>query len=252
MRIFSIHLGTTIAIKSLHEKLGLRPVLKDPFVSECGKGKYVVVFKYGVVCFWNMEDGEINDYIRQISPFVKGIIENKPEDEVHVHPGRGANRVDAEGGIFLDSVNKETVALVSMALGRSLAFELFENEVEKILDDFSGVIDMFRKRSYFNFISARSLLKKVALAMEIKHSAVSKMALLDKPDFIWEDTALDKFYYEISGEYELEDRYDILKEKIAMLFENVEFILELISNRRSEILELIIIFLILIEILLYF
>lgn len=250
MEVRALHLGQKINLRLLQEKLSLRPGFKDPFVVEYSNGKFVVVLKYGVAVFWGFSDGDINEFLGQISPFIVDKFKVPGEEFSEISIQAQEDEVK-ENKIYLKGVNIKKVALISLILGRSVALENFEEQVNKALSDFEEVIDSFAK-SGKSKLTTRSLLKKVGLAMKIQYSAVNQMAMLDRPDITWEDGGLDVFYNELAEEFEIEDRYVILNEKLKMLFRNVEFIVDMLDARRGTLMELIIIILILIEIVLAF
>lgn len=250
MEVKALHLGQKIVLRSLQEKLSLRPSFKDPFVVEYTNGKYVVVFKYGVVVFWGFTDGEINEFLTRISPFVTDRFKVANEEFTDITIDAKEDEVK-DNKITLDGLSPKKVALISLILGRSVALENFEEQVNSALSDFEVVIDGFANSGRTK-LSTRHLLKKVGLAMKIQYSAVNQMAMLDKPDITWENGGLDVFYNELAEEFEIDDRYVILNEKLKMLFRNVEFILDMLDGRRGLILEVVIVVLILIEVVLAF
>ncbi len=246
MRVSAIHLGKQILVKAMQAKLDFKASHKDPLVIEYSKSKFIIVFKYGVVVFWGINPGDANKFLMSVSPFVVDHFDKKLEEELTLKNGRKID--DIRGNeIHLSSIDVEKVALVSMILARSLALESFEQQVENILKDFENVVNHFTEKGRIGF-SAKYLLKKVGMAMSLQHSAVSQLALLDKPDLTWNDIELDRIYNRLEEEFELDDRYEIATEKLKILFHNVEFILDLLAERRGVILELIVIFLILIEV----
>lgn len=250
MEVRALHLGQKINLRLLQEKLSLRPSFKEPFVVEYSNGKYVVILKYGVVVFWGFADGDINELLGQIAPFISDRFNVPGEEFTDISVQASTDEVK-QNKICLNGVNSKKVALISLILGRSVALENFEEQVNKALSEFEEVIDSFASSGKTK-LSTKSLLKRVGLAMKIQYNAVNQMAMLDRPDMTWEDGKLDIFYNELAEEFEIEDRYVILNEKLKMLFRNVEFILDMLDTRRGTLMELIIILLILIEIVLAF
>lgn len=249
MRVSAIHLGKQISIKAMHSKLDFKASYQEPLLIQYSKASFIVVFKYGVVVFWGIKPGEVNKFLLTVSPFVVDHFDKKFEEELTLKVGKQVDEIKAHE-IHLSYLSVEKVALASMILARSLALESFEQQVENILKDFELVVNHFTEKGRIGF-SGKYLLKKVGIAMSLQHSAVSQLALLDKPDLTWDDIELDRLYNRLEEEFELDDRYQIAAEKLKMLFHNVEFILNLLSERRGVVMELIIIFLILIEVLFF-
>ncbi|HCW32450.1 MAG: hypothetical protein UT36_C0013G0023 [Candidatus Peregrinibacteria bacterium GW2011_GWF2_39_17] len=250
MIVQAIHVGKRINIRGLLADLKFNFKLRDPLVIEYPKkGRFVVILKYGVVVFWGFSLDEIQSFLLQISNSILEPLAHPSRDEVSVLLKCKRDKITLNM-IKLGPLSIERVAVLSIILARSVVLDYFEKEVEKILDEFDSVIQSFSQKGRTSF-SSRMLLQKVGAAMKIQHLTVSQMAMLDKPDLTWDDPALDRFYHLLEEEYEIEDRYSVLSQKIKGLFHNVEFILNFLDARRSVVLEIIIILLIFIEIVLF-
>lgn len=249
MQVRAIRVGQRIDTRKMQNEIGFRVSLKEPMVVEYAKNKYIVFFRYGVVVFWNCSDGETNEILSNLSPFIVGNVEVKEEEEVTVKMGKTDEIKNNH--IYVKELSAPRVALVSIVLGRSLVLDYFEGEVGSVVKEFDKVVNGFAENGRSN-LPTRALLKKVGTAMSIQHTAVNQMAMLDRPEITWEHGSLDEFYTDLVEEYELEDRYDILSDKLKILFRSVEFILGYIESRRNMFLELTIVFLIMIEILIFF
>ena len=249
MKVRAIHFGQRIDLRKLQGSIGLRISFREPLVVEFAKNKFVSFFRYGVVVFWNLGDGEINEVLLKINPFIVEPFQKTVEEAMIVKTGKQKDEIKNEH-IFISDLRVEKVAIMSIVLSRSLVLDYFEREVGKVMNDIGVVINSFALKGKPSF-SSRELLKKVGVAMRIKHVAVNQMAMLDKPDLIWEDKVLDALYSEIAEEYELDERYEILNDKLKMLFTSIEFILSYIDGRRSLFLEITIVFLIVFEIVIF-
>lgn len=249
MLVRAIRLGKKISLRELQKNLRFEVAFKEPFVLEYSSKKFVVIFRYGVVVFWGLQPGDINHFLSRISPYVVDIMENQQEEQVEVKLNAKKDEISPTG-ISFNGSSVEKVAIVSEVLGRSVVLDSFEHEVDNILVSFGDITAGFAAKGKTT-LSSRTLLKKVGEAMSIQHLTVNQMAMLDKPDLTWEDASLNKFYRELADDYEIKDRYSILDDRLQMIFKNIEFILNVIDGRRSLFLEIIIVFLILFEILIF-
>lgn len=250
MKVHVLDLGKTIAVKEFQKKSQLKVLLKEPLVFTIGIQKWIVVLRYGVVAFWNLSKKEEKDWLKFIDPFVVERFERPLEEIVGITKSQ---RLEGtfKGKIYLKSFDAQKIAIVSLILGRSLALERYEIEASKTLIEFDSVMKSFGEKGKTN-LSTKALLKKVGFAMNLQHLTVSQMALLDKPDATWENPQLDALYNDLATDYELEDRHDVLSEKLKLIFHNVQFILDFIDARRSLVLEATIVVLIVLEIVLAF
>lgn len=250
IEVKAIHLGQKIKIKDFLDKYKYRLSSKEPYVLSYPKDKHIALFRYGVIVLWNFKEKDINEFLGQISPFILDPIETEHSETMEIKIG--LHDLEVHGGsIHLKDMAIDKIRLISEILSRSTILEYFEIQVENILTEFGGVVDTFSNTGKTH-LSSRKLLKKVGAAMKIQHLTVGQMAILDKPDLTWDDQALSQFYNELTEEYEIDDRYIVLSEKLKILFHDVEFIFNYIEARRGTLLEIIIILLILAEVILFF
>lgn len=242
-------MGQKISLRALQKDLKFEAALREPFVLKYGAKKFVVIFRYGVMVFWGLDEGDVNHFLSRVSPYIVDIIDNQHEESVNVITSAKKDEITSSG-IRLNGLSVEKVSLISEVLGRSVVLDYFEKEVENIVGSFGDVTAEFSVNGKTK-LSTRKLLREVGSAMNIQHMTVNQMAMLDKPDLTWEDSHLNEFFRELSEEYEIKDRYSILDDRLQMIFRNVEFILNVIETRRSLFLELVIIFLILFEVLIF-
>lgn len=249
MLVKFLKIGEQIRLKDFSRKLRAKSLLKDIFIYEPGKNRFAVIFKYGVVAFWNFTEYSINNFIDKIEPFVDRKTDQICFEEIKVFPNKGEDAILAKG-IALKDLDPRRLAIVSEIIGRSVALDSIEMGLEKMLGEFGEITaDLAAKGRIF--FSTKSLLKKVGFAMDIQHRIVSKMTVLDKPDITWEYGDISEFYSDLADEYEIQERYDVFKQKIEIIFRDIEFIMNYLDARKSFVLEWIIIGLIAIEIILF-
>lgn len=248
MLVQAIRIGSKIEIKKLQKALLFEPTLKEPYVIKYGTDKYLVIFKYGVLVFWGLEQGEINETMIKIADYIDSPLENPNKEEMEIKIA-GKDSISTDH-LELSDIGIEKVAVISEVLSRSVAMEYFEIELENVLKDFGEITKTLSEGGKIN-LSNRALLKKVGFAMNMQHLIVSQLAMLDKPDITWESSSLDEFYNDLSEEYEIEERYTTLSKKLEIIFRDIEFIMNFLDTRRGFFMELIIILLIAVEIVIF-
>ena len=96
----------------------------------------------------------------------------------------------------------------------------------------------------------RQLHKFIGEAVGTRNEALTVLHLLDKPDAMWDDPALDRIYADLRAKFDLVDRYAALEAKLRGVQESLELILDVARDRRLFLPEAAIVFLIVLEILL--
>lgn len=249
MQVQAFRIGDKIKIKQLQKALLFTPTMKEPYVIQYAKNKYIVLFKYGVIVFWGLSRGEVNQTMGKIAEYVVSPLDEPNVEEMNIKIAK-KEHISTEH-IHLTELSIEKVAIISEVLSRSVAMDYFEHEVEKVLNGFGDITHGLAERGKIS-LSSKELLQKVGFAMNIQHLVVSQLALLDKPEITWESGNLDRFYNDLSDEYEIKVRYVTLSKKLEIIFRDIEFIMNFLDTRRGFFMELIIIALIAVEIVIFF
>jgi len=250
--IFSCYLGEKIDLKKLQENLKKYPfVTRDsPIILKLALGQYAVLTKFGVVTFWNTPKRLQKEFIQEISPFVEKFEKNCPYfDTLKVFTGKEIEDVKF-GKVYLTKIDKEKVQVISFVISQSVALEKFEKEIEQRIFELEKLILILRLGK-LRALREKELLREIGDILALRQRTISHLSLFDKPETTWERPDLEKLYNKLFYEFELEDRFDILNEKIRFLADHNKLLLDFISTQRGHFLETIIIVLILIELLIF-
>jgi len=249
MLVRALLIGNKIETRKLQKALLFNPALKDPYIINLEKDKYIVVFKYGVVVFWGLVQDEIDQVMVKINDYVDTPIHMQKNEEIEVTIGTSEDKIKTSH-LDITELSIEKIAIISEVLSKSVALEHFEEEVEEVLDLFGVIINGVSKGEKIK-LSNKALLKKVGFAMNIQHLIISQLAILDKPALTWDSAKLDVFHSNLTEEYEIDERYSTLSKKLEVIFRNIDFIMNFLDSRRGFYMELIIIALIALEVVLF-
>jgi len=213
-------------------------------------GEYAVLNKFGVVTFWNASKKIRYEFIKEISPFVAGFdSQNLYFETLKVVLGKEIEDVKF-GRVYLNSLDKEKIQVISLVIAQSVALERYEKEIEQRVAELEKLIFVL-KSGRLKGVSERDILREIGDILAVRQRTISSLSLFDKPDTTWERVELEKLYNKLFFEFELADRIDILNEKMKFLADHDRFLLNLVSNRRGHFLEMVVIILILIEIIIF-
>jgi uncharacterized Rmd1/YagE family protein len=250
--LLCLYLGDSIELKKLQENLKKYPYItrEHPIVLKLATGQYAVLTKFGTVTFWNVPKGTRNELIKEISPFVENFDQNYPYlDTLKVFTGKEIEDVRF-GKVYLMKIDKEKVQIISFVLSQSVALERFEKEIEERVLELERVINIL-KSGIWRGLKEKKLLSQIGDILSVRQRTIAHLSLFDKPETTWERPEIERLYNKLYFEFELPDRFDILNEKIKFLSDHNKILLDFISTQRSNFLETIIIFLILVEILIF-
>ncbi len=101
-------------------------------------------------------------------------------------------------------------------------------------------------------LSEKQLLRQIGKVLSVKQTTVAHLSLFDKPEEVWESPDLENLYNRMNAEYELQDRFDILDEKIKYLSDISQMLMSFLAEKQNAFLEKVIIALIAVDIVIWF
>ena len=152
------------------------------------------------------------------------------------------------GGVLtLDRVTPERAGVIAMTVAQSAAMEYYESIVDEMFVKTDNLVERLERRGTVPF-GTRPLHRFIGAAIGTRNEVLSVLHLLDKPDEVWDDPAIDRLYEGLRKEFDLADRFQSLEHKLRSVQEALELVLDVARDRRLVLLELAIVLLILFEI----
>lgn len=152
----------------------------------------------------------------------------------------------AEGMLRLDRLTPARAGIVALTVAQSAAMEYYENLVDDLFVRTRSFVDTLERRGTVPF-TTRPLHRFIGQAITSRSEVLSILHLLDKPDETWDDSAMDRIYKDLRGEFDLGDRYAALEHKLSSIQESLQLLVEVARDRRLLVLELAVVVLILLE-----
>jgi uncharacterized Rmd1/YagE family protein len=153
--------------------------------------------------------------------------------------------------VVLPGLDVRSVELVALAVGQSVGMEYYEDNVDGLVIQIEraarGLADAGRLMD-----KNSELLRLIGRGMATRTQVVHTLSLLDAPALAWDDEALDRLYRDLRVSFAIEDRYSTLDQKLEMIQDNLELMVDLAQHRRSVWLEVAVIALIAVELLVTF
>lgn len=249
----TVYIGESVDLKKVQENVRQYAYLNrdHPLVVRLLKDQYAVLTKFGAVTFWNVPYRLRLDFLKEIRPFVKSKrgAYNYDED-TRVLVGGEATKITFDR-IFLPKLAVEHIKIISYVLSQSVALERYEDEIETSLSEIGTIVENL-KSSGQAMLTEKQLLRQIGNALSVKQTAVAHLSLFDKPEEVWESPELENLYNRMNAEYELQDRFDVLDEKIKYLSDISQMLMNFLAEKRNAFLETIIILLFVVDLTLWF
>ncbi|MBL4933149.1 RMD1 family protein [Clostridium paridis] len=233
-------------------------VLKEQHLSSFNnsENKMVYIYYFGSIVFVNFTEREIDEFIeniRNIPQSIKSMNKDMKYDCIEEYDIVSDKSEEAEMGFEVyntKDIENYHLDMTALVLAKSVALETIENRVSVVLDEVEKII-LSLKKGKVNITGKKSA-SIIGRVLSFKHTTISYIMLLDKPDITWKNQNAEIFFNDIADLFELDERYKVLNAKIQSLLDTTEIFADLSHTRTSTILEIIVILLILIEVIFAF
>lgn len=220
-----------------------------PFAFRSGNEGTVALFRYGVAVFMGLSSLEEAEVLRELDTRVVDPVEAREEETARIEIAPDKDEQILPGGrVVLKVLTTEHVLLIADALATSTILAHDEKNVDKVFD----VMEPLARQLAENGRTPggrRAILRHIGNALLVQQRVSGLVAVLEKPDVLWERPDLERLFTRLEDEYELKERADVLTRKLTVISDTAKAFADIIDTERSLRLEVIIVLLIAFEIL---
>ena len=157
-------------------------------------------------------------------------------------------RQRAENGvIWVQAIDIERLQLIADIMARSVTLAESEANVAEVFDRIEPLATSL-ERGEGKGPKAKELLKHIGGTLRTQHKMVGRVEVEEKPELLWENPQLERFYHRLFEEYELRERHRALEHKLALVTRTAETLLGFLHHHSSLRVEWYIVILIVAEI----
>lgn len=250
VNLISIYLPSDYTANEISEVLNtpFKKGIEATYYAKFEHQRWLFFYQFDVLTFINWNRLQIIDVLERLG------LENSIHFEKHYQYQDYNIEIDPEQStqflvnnqiIRLQTQTTAYLMVAALVVAQSVGLERFEMEVEhhytkgRQLLESAGRYSWIRRKQFSDYAKAISLLK---------HDMVLDLMLLDKPDILWDDENLERFYNQLAEHLELQPRFEIINYKLNTLKEDIAMMMDLYHHKHSSFLEWIIILLILFEV----
>lgn len=216
-----------------------------PFAYRKGEG-YVVIFRYGVLVVVGLSDGDKAAVLREVAREVRPIEEERllislqPVEEERLTPA---------GVLELKELTPAHVLVLADILAKSVALARYEKETAQVFDTIEPAATTLAVHGRVPR-DRHGLLQLIGSALLAQHRVSGRIAFAEKPEILWEQPGLERFYARLEDEFEIVERGTLLGGKMTVLASAAETFTDMMDTQRSARLEFLIVILIVAELVL--
>lgn len=210
--------------------------------------RYMIVYQYGSVILFNVEDREVDLYLETVRRHGSGLLPEMKRDDYAIKE-KPLLAEDMQGGpdyIVLKNLDTDSIRVISSVLGQSIALDYFVSQVDGMVEEFDKINRGMEKTGTFT-MDRKKLFQLVGKANSNIADVILKVGLFERSEIAWRDAKYAQILDYLREEYEVTQRFGNLDFKLKFVEHNIHFLQEVLQNRKSDLLEWCIIVLLSIE-----
>lgn len=214
--------------------------------------RFIAVFRFGSVVFFNVAPREIGDFVQKIKscssqPVLTGN-EIKENFCVHVQPEIiEEQKVTTGEYCIVQELNMKSVDVISNVMAQSIALDFYNDTVDELLANFEVINQKVTGTGNLTTVDRDKMFRAVARNNGIFIEMVSKVGIKDRVDTAWNLSQYEDIHDGMKEEFDIVERFEHIEFKLNLIQQNAKFFLEVLSQQKSNTLEWIIIVLIMFE-----
>jgi uncharacterized Rmd1/YagE family protein len=209
----------------------------------------VFFYPFGAVVFHDLDRERRQHILERLRAAPSSLSTDVMREDFIVEEEAGSPISVSSGILRVDRMMPERAAVVALTVAQSAAMETYERLVQDLFTRTGDLVSDLERRGTVR-LRMRPLHRFIAEAIGTRNEVLSVLHLLDKPDAVWDDPAIDRIYADLRAEFDLGDRYEALALKLRSVQESLELVLDTARDRRLVLLEVAIVALIVIELVL--
>ncbi|HLT80648.1 MAG TPA: RMD1 family protein [Cyclobacteriaceae bacterium] len=256
-------MGKEITLTAFHvakqlDLKGIRTALGKPVAEQSSElfysfpdNRYQYYFNYGVIVFCGYTDEEMRDAMQTVEHYSRYSVSHISRDEFAIlHDADASTRFEFHR-VILGTLADEVFRIVMFNLAQSVALDYYANAAENLLMEIKGFTNQMERKGTLS-IRRRNMMRFLGRALNTQNSIVENIYIFEVPDLVWENEYLDKLHQGLIQHFELRTRFRGVEYMMRMIEANLEVFSEILNQRESSLLEIIIILLILVEVVDFF
>jgi len=208
--------------------------------------KFVYIFQFGIVSYFNISEHNSKKFDAEIRPFCKGTISTDLSEDIQVSVVEKKLEVSFNK-VTIPEMDEEMIRLIMLHTSQSVALDRYAEITSNLLEEASVHTSSLERRGKLRISSAK-LKRFIGRTLNIKNGIYENLYIFDSPLVTWDDEQLTMLDNGLKNTFDLKNRYRNIQDRITIIKENLELFKDIWNHKESSTLEWIIIILIFVEI----
>jgi uncharacterized Rmd1/YagE family protein len=221
----------------------------NPLAVSVPGGGVAVLFRYGVVVFFDTTEAEQADFLAQSGSALSGALAAPETEDIEIHIDLRAREGVHDDKVVLASDEVERLQVIADILSKTVTLAWYEGRIAGAFELVEPLASKLQRTGRIG-ARARDLAKQIGAMLLSGHLMVGVAEVGEKPELLWDRPDLEGLFLRLEDEFEIKERLALLERKLNLISNTAQTLLQLQQSRHSLRLELYIVILIVVEILL--
>ncbi|MBK5278368.1 MAG: RMD1 family protein [Bacteroidia bacterium] len=249
IKLTAILVANQIDMKGLKSFLKIKPTSDSSteLFYGLGENRYQYYFNYGVIVFSGHLEDELKQAVDTAQPFLKNPTYNWLRDEHKISIGIAGEMKFEFDRVIVDHLDDKVFRIAMLNLAQSVALDHYHEVSENLLTEIKGFTNHLEQTGKLS-INRRNMLKFIGKALNTQNEIADNIYIFDGPEQVWDDEYLDSLHKGLMKYFDLRVRFSEIEYTLRIIESNHSVFREISNQRQSNMLEWIIIFLIMVEV----
>lgn len=249
--LVAINIADNVNIKELKSKFSGKLITSTnlELFYRISENQFVTIFSDGVIAFANFSEDEMSTIIGELTDYIKDSKEQINESiEVILSESGKIQYLDDILYLPMELDSNDLIRILLYDLSQTVAIDYYSTIAENMLSDVNKLSSELAKKGKIS-ISNREMKKFIGKSLTTRNAVVDNLYIFDTPDLVWDDENLEKVHRTLARTFNLNARFKELEYTFSVIDNNLQIFKDMYEHRRTTVLEIIVILLILIEVL---
>ncbi|MDX1452676.1 MAG: RMD1 family protein [Oleiphilaceae bacterium] len=209
------------------------------------------LFDYGVLVAWDLSENDRQSVLHELAPLIVEPLEQSSKEQYSYMVELGQPLQIHHDLLSLPNDEALTRLALSHAFAQSAKLGFFEDRAQEMIQNNAHISRNLAQQGKVS-LNRKQLAKLRGMLFDTISDITLHFGLLDTPEFFWDYPELEETYCKLAKYLDLQPRVEILNKKLATLQSLLDMLAAEQNHKHSAFLEWVIIWLIAVDIAIYF
>ena len=249
VKLSAFLVANQLDIKGIKTFLDIKPLAdtSSELFYRFSEAKFQYYTNFGVIVLAGYTEDEMKWSIKALKDYQRNTLNTWLRDDLIIETQEGKQIVFDFAKLIIDKCDDKVIRITMFNLAQSVALDRYHDVTETLLTEVKGFANQLEATGKLK-ISRKNMMRFIGRALNTQNDIAENIYIFDAPDLVWDDEYLDKLNQGLSKHFDLKVRFSEIEYTLRIIEDNLSVFREIINQRESSLLEIIIIILILVEI----